>query len=71
MFFLHTPNVVRNAGISPAGQSVYNPRLTNSFEKFIIFMKGYSTRNYVYRCKKCGFEAEYDDHAETLDRRRR
>ncbi len=52
-------------------QSVYNPRLTNSFEKFIIFMKGYSTRNYVYRCKKCGFEAEYDDHAETLDRRRR
>ena len=48
----------------------YNPFLTNSLEKLVIALKGYNRDHYVYRCDRCGFECSYDNHAETLDRRR-
>ena len=47
---------------------VYNPHCHSSIESFINFIKGYSTRDYVYRCENCGYEGVYNDHAETLDR---
>lgn len=31
--------------------------------------RGARARYFKYRCGKCGYEGEYDDHAETLKRR--
>lgn len=34
----------------------------------IRLTRGFHPETVKYRCEKCGYEAEYDDHAETLGR---
>jgi predicted RNA-binding Zn-ribbon protein involved in translation (DUF1610 family) len=49
---------------------IYNPHFTNGLEKLICIVKGYGTKSYIYRCGKCGYEGEYDNHAEDLTKYR-
>ena len=51
-----------------AWTEAYNPHLTNALEKAILFFKGKNTSDFLYCCEKCGYEGEYDNHAEILNR---